>query len=49
MDKLKPERFVEMLKKDGIVVSIEHAACILQFLRVLADIAVTNHLHKGKQ
>jgi hypothetical protein len=49
MEKLKPERLVEMLKKDGIVVSIEQAASILRFLRMLADIVVTNHLHRGNQ
>ena len=47
MEKLNPERIVEMLKKDGVVVSIEQASSILQILRMLADIVVTDHLNKG--
>ena len=44
MEKLQPEKAVEMLRGRGIEVTLEQAKLILEFLRKLADIAVTQYL-----
>lgn len=44
MENLSAERFVEMLKKDGIEVSVDQASSILKFLSMLADIVVDDYL-----
>lgn len=49
MEKLKPERVVEMLKENGIDVSAEQAAAILKFLRKLADAVISQYLGKGRK
>jgi hypothetical protein len=43
---IKPERAVQMLKEDGLVVTIEQANIILEFLYKLADIALSQYLPK---
>jgi hypothetical protein len=46
MEKMAPEKAVEMLRKKGIEVSVEQAALMLEFLRLLADIIVAEHLER---
>jgi len=48
MEKLKPEKVVEMLKVKGTEVSVEQAAAILKFLRKLADMVVSQYLGNGR-
>lgn len=48
MNKMKPERVVEILAKHGQNVTVEQAAKILDWLRNLADIAVAQYL-RGDQ
>lgn len=47
MEKLKPERVVEMLKAKGVNVTVEQAASILEFLRKMANIVVSQYLNPG--
>ena len=47
MEKLKPEKVVEMLKAKGTEVSVKQAAVILIFLRKLADMVVSQYLGNG--
>jgi hypothetical protein len=44
MEKLQPERVVDMLRQSGMEVTVEQARLILEFLRKLADMAVTQYL-----
>ncbi len=44
MEKLQPEKAVGMLRQHGMEVTLEQAKLILEFLRKLADIAVTQYL-----
>lgn len=44
MEKLKPEKVVEMLKAKGVDVTVEQAASILEFLRKVASIVVSRYL-----
>jgi hypothetical protein len=46
MEKLQPEKVVEVLRQDGVEVTLEQAKLILEFLRKLAEIAVTQYLSK---
>ena len=46
MEKLQPEKAVEMLRQSGIEVNLEQAKLILEFLRKLAAMAVTQYLSK---
>jgi len=46
MDRLQPEKAVEMLRQKGMEVSVEEAKMILEFLEVLANIVVENYLEK---
>lgn len=46
MEKLQPEKAVEMLRQSGTDVTIEQAKLILEFLRKLAAIAVTQYLNQ---
>ena len=48
MEKLKPEKVMEMLKEKGIEVSLEQASSILKFLRKLAQAVVASHLRKPR-
>ena len=47
MDKLTAEKAAEMLRKKGMNVSVEEAAVMLVFLRMLSDMIVTSYLEKG--
>jgi hypothetical protein len=46
MEKLQPEKAMEMLRQSGIEVTVEQAKLILEFLRKLAAMAVTQYLSK---
>ncbi len=43
-DKISPERAIEILKNDGLEVTLEQAKLILEFLYQMADIAVDQYL-----
>ena len=43
---IKPERAVQILKEDGLIVTIEQAKTILEFLYKLADIALSQYFPK---
>ena len=47
MEKLKPERVVEMLKAKGVSVTVEQAASIIEFLRKMASSVVSQYLKTG--
>lgn len=49
MEKLSPERVLEVLKRRGVEVTLDQAASILKFLQMLADITVAQHLRNGKR
>ena len=44
MEKIQPEKVVEILRQKGVEVTLEEARLILEFLRKLADITVTQYL-----
>ncbi|NLU90621.1 hypothetical protein [Chitinophaga sp. Ak27] len=44
MEKIKPEKAVEMLKQKGVEVTVEQAEVILGFLRKLATIVVVQYI-----
>ena len=44
MERIKPERVIEILKKNGLEINFEQAKVILDFLHKLANIAVTQSL-----
>ena len=44
MEKIKPEKAVEMLRERGVDISVEQAAQILELLRKFANIVVSQHL-----
>lgn len=44
MEKLKPEKAMAMLEEKGIVITIEQATALLEFLRAVANIIVADHL-----
>ena len=44
MEKIQPEKVVEILRQKGVEVTLEQARLILEFLRKLADITVTQYL-----
>ena len=46
--KLSAEQVLKMLKEEGVDVTLEQASLILEFLRKLASITVSNYL-KTKQ
>jgi len=48
MEKLKPEKAVEMLRERGVDISVEQAAQILEILRKFAHILVSQHLESQK-
>ena len=49
MEKLKPEKVVEILRKQGVDISVEQAAQMLELLRKFASIVVSQHLESQKQ
>jgi hypothetical protein len=46
MEKIRPEQAVELLRKKGIEVTVEQAVLILEFLYLLANIVIAEHLKK---
>lgn len=48
MENLKPEKAVEMLRKQGVDISVEQAVQILELLRKFANIIVSQHLENQK-
>jgi hypothetical protein len=46
-EKVSPAKAVEMLRKEGVDVSLEEAHSILEFLRIIAKIAVNQYLRHG--
>ena len=48
MEKLKPEKAVEMLRCRGMDISVEQAAQMLELLRKFAHIVVSQHLESQK-
>ena len=46
--KLTTEKAWQMLRSEGLDVTLEQAAEILYFLRIIANIAVLKHLNKTK-
>ena len=43
---ISPERAVQLLKKDGIEVTLEQAKLVVSFLSVIADIVVEQYLNE---
>ena len=48
MEKLKPEKVVEILRKRGMDISVEQGAQMLELLRKFANIIVFQHLESQK-
>ncbi len=48
-EKISPERAIEILKKDGLEVTLEQAKLIVEFLYQMADIVVDQYLKKANQ
>jgi hypothetical protein len=46
MEKLQPEKIVQLLSQKGVALSIEQAKQILDFLKKLAEIAIDQYLRK---
>jgi hypothetical protein len=49
MGKMTPEKAAKMLADEGVVVTGEEAAQILDFLRTLAKMAVAQYLREDEQ
>jgi len=49
MEKLIPEKAVEIRRKRGVDISVEQAAQMLELLRKFANIVVSQHLESQKQ
>jgi uncharacterized protein (DUF697 family) len=45
MEKIQPEKVVELMRKYGEELTPEQAKLILEFLRKLAEIAITQYLN----
>jgi hypothetical protein len=48
IDKITPQKAMELLKKDGINVDLEQAKIVLDFLYEMAEIVVDTYLDKQK-
>jgi hypothetical protein len=46
-ERISPEKAIQILKKDGIEVTINEAIIILEFLYQIAEIAVDQYLKKA--
>lgn len=46
MKKLEPEKVVEMLRLKGVFLTLEQAKLILDFLRKIANISVSQYLSR---
>ena len=44
VERISPERAIEILKKDGLEVTLEQAKLILEFLYQMADIVVDQYI-----
>ena len=49
MEKLSPEKATELLRKNGMEVTDEQAAMILQFLRMLSEMIISSYLEKKRR
>jgi protein-tyrosine-phosphatase len=49
MEKLNAEKAVAILRKQGVDISVEQAAQMLELLRKFANIIVSQHLESQKQ
>jgi len=49
MEKIKPEKALEMLRKKGVDISLEQAAQVLELLRKFANIMVSQYLASQKE
>lgn len=45
--RISPEKAMKILQKEGVAVSPEEAKAILEFLRIIAKIAVSQYLRDG--
>jgi len=48
VERISPEKAIEILKKDGLEVTLEQAKLILEFLYQMADVVVDQYLEKSK-
>jgi hypothetical protein len=48
IDKIPPEKAMQLLKEDGIEVNIDQAKIILDFLYEMAEIVVDQYLNQPK-
>lgn len=48
-NRVTPEKVLEMMKQNGQEVTIAEATLILEFLRTMAGMAVTQYLEKWKR
>ena len=49
MGKMTAERAAKILAEDGVIISIEEASIVVEFLRTLAKIAVAQYLRIDEQ
>ena len=49
MEKIKPEKALEMLRKKGVDISLEQAVQVLELLRKFANIIVSQHLESHRR
>lgn len=47
VERISPEKAIDILKKDGLVVSLEEANIILEFLYQMAEIVVDQYMKKA--
>lgn len=47
VEKISPEKAIEILKKDGLEVTLEQAKIILEFLYQMAEIVVDHSMKKA--
>ena len=49
MEKIKPEKALEMLRKKGVDISLEQTAQVLELLRKFANITVSQYLKSQRR
>ena len=49
MEKIKPEKAAAMLRKEGMDITVEQAGQVLELLRKLADMLVSQYLESREQ
>jgi hypothetical protein len=47
MEKINPQETAALLEENGVIVTIAEAEAILDFLRMLAEIIVSNYLRQN--